>query len=78
MLDRLFEKVAWDACTAEQISESVDGNTSMVDSSSHNIKEASAVANTKIPVRLLMLVVMHLILDDHDECLKSIFRMFKT
>lgn len=61
----------------EELSESVDGNTPLLDRSIQGSKDAQAVANTKIPVRLLMLVVMHLILDDHDECLKSIFRMFK-
>lgn len=55
----------------------MDGDTPLIDDSLHGSKDAKAVSNTKIPVRLLMLAVMHLILDDHDECLKSIFRMFK-
>lgn len=76
-MDRLFDKIAWDACGAEEISEITDGNTPLIDRSLHGSKDAKAVSNTKVPVRLLMLAVMHLILDDHDECLKSIFRMFK-
>lgn len=77
ILDRLFEKIAWDACALEEVSDNADGNTPLVDRSSQGYKEASAVANTKVPVRLLMLTMMHLILDDHEECLKSIYRMFK-
>lgn len=76
-MDRLFEKIAWDTCTTEERFAIMDGDTPLIDDSLHGSKDAKAVSNTKIPVRLLMLAVMHLILDDHDECLKSIFRMFK-
>ena len=55
-----------------------DANTPFVDNNDGGYYEdVSELDDVKLPVRLLMLVVLHLVYGSTEDRLKSVFRMFK-
>ena len=79
-LDRLFERLESNRCEyhdGEKVNME-DVNKAYVDESDHiRYKEWEELENVKIPVKTLLMAVMHTVHGRNEDRAKAIFRLFK-
>lgn len=77
-LDRLLERVSSSYCAVHEGVVSIDKNTPFVDDSlNHEYQNVNELNAVKLPVKLLLTMVMHVVHGNNDDRLKALFRLFK-
>lgn len=77
-LDRLFERLQTMYCPKQTATPSNDNNTSYVESTDPvEYQRVEDLRETKIPVKTLLMAIMHIVHGETDDRVKAIFRLFK-
>lgn len=77
-MDRLFERLQAEHCTVHEVPQMDDIHTSYVDRSRTNhYQDSTELAEVKLPVKLLLVAVLHIVQGDTEERLKALYRLFK-
>lgn len=74
----MFERLQADHCPVHETPLSNDNNTPYIDKSKvYTYQDSSELAEVKLPVKLLLVAVLHIIQGDTEERLKALYRLFK-
>lgn len=77
-LDRLFERLQTMYCPKQTAIPCEDSNTPYVESTdSVEYQRVEDLRETKIPVKTLLMAIMHVVHGETDDRVKAIFRLFK-
>lgn len=77
-LERLFERLQADHSPIHKAVPVDDANTSYIDKSkNYEYQDASELAEVRLPVKLLLVAVLHMVQGETEERLKALYRLFK-
>ena len=76
-LTRLLESVALPYCDKKRVSYEGDMNTVYANGSEGEEVCVEELEDVKIPVKLLLVCVMHMVQGDSESRLKCLYRLFK-
>lgn len=77
-LERLFERLQTMYCPKQTASPTNDSNTAYVESEELiQYQRIEDLQQTKIPVKTLLMAIMHAVHGETDDRVKAIFRLFK-
>lgn len=77
-LERLFERLQADHSPIHTAAPVDDANTSYIDQSkNYEYQDASELAEVRLPVKLLLVAVLHMVQGETEERLKALYRLFK-
>ena len=74
----MFQRLQAEHCPVYEMTFEDDSNTAYVDRSKiHKYQDSEQLASVKLPVKLLLVAVFHIIQGDTEERLKALYRLFK-
>ena len=76
-MTRLLDSVALEYCSSLTREKRDDANSVMVDGEERVLKNVEEVESVKVPVKLLLVCVLHMVQGDTESRLKGLYRLFK-
>lgn len=76
-MTRLLDSVALEYCSSLATETREDANSVMVDGEEKMLKNVEEVESVKVPVKLLLVCVLHMVQGDTESRLKGLYRLFK-
>lgn len=74
----MFERLQAEHCPVHVVPQEDDIHTSYVDKARVNkYQDSTELAEVKLPVKLLLVAVLHIVQGDTEERLKALYRLFK-
>ena len=72
-----MDSVALEYCSSLASEKRDDANSVMVDGEERVLKNVEEVESVKVPVKLLLVCVLHMVQGDTESRLKGLYRLFK-
>lgn len=76
-MTRLLDSVALEYCSSLATETREDANSVMMDGEEKMLKNVEEVESVKVPVKLLLVCVLHMVQGDTESRLKGLYRLFK-
>ena len=76
-MTRLLDSVALEYCSSLKAEKRDDANSVMMDGEEKMLKNVEEVESVKVPVKLLLVCVLHMVQGDTESRLKGLYRLFK-
>lgn len=76
-MTRLLDSVALEYCSLLASEKRDDASSVMVDGEEKMMKNVEEVESVKVPVKLLLVCVLHMVQGDTESRLKGLYRLFK-
>ena len=73
----MLDSVALEYCSSLASEKREDANSVMVDGEERVLKNVEEVESVKVPVKLLLVCVLHMVQGDTESRLKGLYRLFK-
>lgn len=73
----MLDSVALEYCSSLASEKRDDANSVMVDGEEKMLKNVEEVESVKVPVKLLLVCVLHMVQGDTESRLKGLYRLFK-